>query len=188
MNLDKIIKERHSVRCFKKNKKIDYKKIIEVIEAGNHAPLAGNIYALKFILVQDKKKIKELSEAAQQDFFEDVDYAIVICSDKHDLDKSYYERGKIYSRQQAGASIQNMLLKITELGLATCWVGAFSEEMVSRILKIPEGVDIEAILPIGIEMGKAKQERKPDLDRVLNFDSWGNRFLKPKALIAGTKT
>jgi nitroreductase len=188
MDFDKILKERHSVRRFKQTKKVDYRKVIEIIEAGTFAPLAGNIYSLKYILVQDKEKIKALSIAAQQDFVEDVDYIIVLCSDKKALEKSYFERGAIYSRQQSGAIIENMLLKITELGLASCWIGAFSDETVKRILKIPGNIDIEAMLPIGIEFGKGKQQTKPSLDRVLVFDEWGNKFMKPRAIPGGTKT
>lgn len=188
MDFNKILKERHSVRNFKKTKKVDYRKIIEVIEAGTLAPLAGNIYSLKYILVQDKEKIKALSVAAQQDFIENVDYIIVLCSDKKELEKSYYERGLVYSRQQAGAAIENMLLKITELGLASCWIGAFSDEVVKRVLSIPDNINIEAMLPIGIELGKGKQQTKPSLDRILVFDSWSNKFMKPRAVIGGTKT
>ena len=188
MDFDKVIKERHSVRSFKKTKKVDYHKIVEIIEAGNSAPLAGNVYSLKFLLVQDKEKIKALSVAAQQDFIEEVDYLLVVCSDKRDLDRNYYERGAMYARQQAGAAIENMLLKITELGLGSCWVGAFSDDTVKRILVIPDNIDVEAILPIGIELGKKKQQPKPALERVLAFDEWGNRYMKPRSVVHGSRT
>src|SRR3989338_1399431 len=172
MELDKAIKERHSVRNFKRTK----------------APQAGNIETIKYIIVQDKEKITQLAEAAQQNFIEQVDFLIVICSDKSALERGYYDRAKMYSRQQAGASIQNMLLKITELGLATCWIGAFTDHIVKRILHIPDDVDIEAMLPIGYEMGKTKQSTKPNLDRVIYFDDWKNKFMKPKRVVQGFQT
>jgi nitroreductase len=186
MDLDKAIKERHSVRSFKKEKKPDYRKIIEIIEAATKAPLAGNIYGIKYILVSDKEKIQELAEASQQDFVGDVDFIIAVCSDKKDLIKNYNERGKIYARQQAGAAIQTMLLKITAMGLATCWIGAFSDETVKRILRITNDIDVEALLPIGYELGKGKQKRKPNLDDVVFFDFWKNRYMKPKRMPEST--
>jgi len=182
MDLDKVIKERHSVRNFKKGKKPDYKKIIEAIESATKAPLAGNIYGLKYILVSDKEKIKQLAQASQQDFVDDVDYIVVVCSDKKDLIRNYSERGRIYSRQQAGAAIENLMLKITELGLATCWIGAFSDEMVKRILSVTDDIDVEAMFPIGYELGKGKQKNKPNLDDVIFFDTWKNRYMKPKRM------
>lgn len=188
MDIDKAIKERHSVRSFKKEKKPDYNKIVEAVDAARKAPLAGNIEAVKYILVSDKDKIKELAIAAQQNFVGDVAYILVVYSDRKDLDKLYYERGKMYGHQQAGAAIENFMLKLTELGLATCWVGAFSEETVKRILGIPDNIAVEALLPIGYEMGKAKQKRKPNLDDVLFYDSWKNRFMKPRRMVLGSQT
>ena len=187
MEFDKVVNSRKSVRFFKKTKKVDYRKVIDVLESGLKVPLAGNIYSLRYILVSDKNVIKELADACQQDFIADVDYLIVVCSDKKSLEKSYYDRGIIYSRQQAGASIENMLLKIADLGLASCWVGAFSDLIVKRILKIPENIDVEAILPIGYESGKTKKLMKPELDNVLFFDSWSNKYMRPRNMPESTK-
>jgi len=177
MELDKAIKERHSARRFK-SRKPDWRKIIEAIEAGTKAPLAGNIPTLKFILVSDKEKIAELAEAATQDFVATAHYVVIVCSDKTQCVRSYDERGEIYSRQQAGAAIENFLLKITELGLSTCWTGAFSDKTVKRILQIPEDIDVEALFPIGYEMEKTKQRTKPNLDSCLFFDVWKNKYMK----------
>lgn len=187
MDLDKAIKERHSVTNFKTTKKPDYKQIISIIEAATKAPLAGNIFTIKYVLVQDKEKIKALAVATQQDFVGKVDYILVVCSDQHELEKMYYERAIPYSRQQAGAAIENIFLKTTELGLATCWVGAFSEETVKRLLKIPDNIIIEALMPIGYELGKTKQKAKPDLDRVLFFEEWKNKVMKPKYLATNSE-
>ena len=183
MDLDKAIEKRRSVRRFS-SKKVKWQEIIEAIDAANQAPLAGNIYSLRFILVDDKEKIRELSRASQQDFFEQVDYIVVVCSDKTQIIKSYDERGEIYARQQAGAAIENFLLKIVDLGLASCWVGAFVDEEVKRVLEIPqkdyENINVEALLPVAYEMSGAKSsKRKMSLDSCLWFNKWKNKFMRP---------
>ncbi len=180
MDLDKAIKERHSVRRFK-TKKPDYVKILEAIEAANKAPLAGNIPTIKFLLVSDKEKIQQLAEAAAQDFVATVHYIVVVCSNSTNCTRTYEERGDLYSTQQAGASIENFLLKITDLKLATCWVGAFSEKMVKRILQIPNQIRVEGIFPIGYEMGETKQRVKLPIDSIIYFDFWDNEYMKPMA-------
>jgi nitroreductase len=179
MDLDKVIKSRHSVRSFKSSKKPSYKDILEIVNAGRYAPLAGNMPCLKYIVVQDSKKIIELSEAAQQPFFAEVSFAIVVCSDKKLLQRSFYDFAEIYSRQQAGATIENMLLKVTEMGLASCWVGAFDANHIRRILKIPDDVHVEAILPIGYEQGKSKRREKLDINSLVFFDNYGNKWMTP---------
>ncbi len=179
MELDQTIKERHSARSFS-SKKPNWRYIIEAIDAAHHAPTAGNIFTVRYILVTDKEKIKKLAKASNQLFFENVHYVVVVCSKDELAKKSYDERADRYCRQQSGAAIQNFLLKITDLGYATCWIGAFADEMVKQILTIPEDIKVEAILPIGYEFSrKIKKRRLSDLDTVLFFNKYGVSEMKP---------
>lgn len=175
-----MLEKRRSIRSYS-IKKVAFKDIIAVCEAALSAPVAGNIYTIKLILVSDKKKKQELAEAAiDQEFIAEAHYVIAVCSDISQLLRSYSERGKTYARQQAGAAIENMLLKATSLGLACCWVGAFDENAVKRILGVPEEIQVEALLPIAYARGKAKEKVRPDLKRVLNFERWGIKTTKPR--------
>lgn len=174
MSIDNLIKSRSSVKKFSK-KKPDWRKIIEAIDMARYAPMAGNFFSLKFILVSDKEKIQKLSEASQQEFVADAQFVVVVCSALSRTLNAYEERGENYLKQQAGAGIQNFLLKLEELGLATCWVGHFVDEQIKNILKIPKDVNVEAFFPIGHEskIAKTKQKRKIELDRILYFEEYG---------------
>ncbi len=179
MDIDKAIKERHSVRSYK-SKAPDWRDIIKAIDSARLAPLAGNIPTLKFILVAEKDKIQQIADACQQDFVGTAKYLVVVCTDANQTARSYDNRGNRYCSQQAGAAIENFLLKLTDLGLAACWVGAFLEQQVKRILQIPEDIIVEGLFPIGYEMPpKAKQKPKPRLDEILYFDKWKNKYMKP---------
>lgn len=179
MELDKAIKERHSVRRFS-NKKVDWRDIIRCIDRARLAPLAGNIPTLKFMLISDKEKIQKLADASQQAFVAKASHIVLVCSDSTQLTRSYGKEGERYIAQQAGAAIQNFLLKIQEEGLATCWIGAFSEEIIKTLVQIPEKIHIEAFFPIGYEMPpKSEQRVKPPLDTIMYFETWGNRHMSP---------
>jgi nitroreductase len=178
MELDKAILQRHSVRKFTK-KKPDWRSIVEAINLARLAPLAGNIASLKFIIVSDEKKIKALAEAANQDFVKQASYVVVVCSNNENTVLAYGERGRRYVRLQAGAAIENFLLKLEEEGLSTCWVGAFYDEEVRGILRIPENIDIEGIFPIGYAGEKTKQKPKPELSGMMFFETWGNKYMVP---------
>lgn len=182
MEFDDVVDERHSSRRFKTTQKPDYKDVIEAIHSAMYIPLAGNLPALKYILVSDKDKITELALAADQEFVNDVHFVIVVCSDKKFLVRNYQKRGERYSRQQAGAAVEQILLKLTDIGLNSCWVGAFSDVTIRNLLKIPTEIDVEALIPVGFEMGLQEGEgrNKPQLDRCLFFDTYKNRFMKPK--------
>jgi nitroreductase len=178
MELDKAIKERRSVRKYK-DKKPDWRKILESIDMARYAAMAGNSYTLKFILVDDSEKISKIAEAAQQDFIKKAKYVVVACSNPSRPVNEYGEAGHIWVRQQAGAAIQNFLLKLIEEGLSTCWVGYFYEDKIKKELKIPEGVQVEAVFPIGYEFEKPKTRKlKIELDRILYFNKYGDVKMK----------
>ena len=177
MNLDKAIHSRKSTKKFK-NKKPDWRDVLECIDAMRYTPMAGNNFSLKFILVDDKEKIQKISECAQQPFIAETDYVLVVYSNPSRTLNSFGEKGKIYSRQQAGAAIQNFLLKIEEKSLATCWVGHFVEEQIKDELKIPKTSNIEALFPIGYEFKRKKKERKIELDTVLSFNDSKTKTMK----------
>ena len=175
MELTKAIQSRHSTRKFK-DKKPNWREIIECIDAMRYSPTAGNNSTLKIILVDDKNKIEKIADACQQDFVGKVDYVVVVCSKKELLVNAYEKKGEKFNNQQTGAAIENFLLKIEEKKLATCWIGYFVESQVKQILKIPANVEVEAILPIGYEKEKSYTKRiKIDLDNILYFNDFGNK-------------
>ncbi|MBU3907064.1 MAG: nitroreductase family protein [Nanoarchaeota archaeon] len=179
MELSKAIKQRRSVRKFK-DKKPDWRKIIEAIDAMKYAPTAGNNLTLKVILVDDKEKIQKIADACQQDFVGHAGYVVVVCSDPSRLTNSYKEQGKIYNKQQIGAAIENLLLALEDAGLSTCWVGDFVEESIKRELGIPKNINVEAIFPVGYELGKITTRRiKPDVESFLYFNKWEEKHMKP---------
>ncbi len=177
MDLDKAIKERHSTRKFK-SKSPSWKKIIECMDAMRYAPSAGNNFTLKLILVDDSDKIGKIAEACQQSFVGTAKYIVIACSNPSLPKNAYGKKSEIYVRQQAGAAIQNFLLKIQEAELSTCWVGSFVEEQIKRELKIPENIQVEAVFPIGYELIKPGKKIKINLDTILYFNKYGNRKMK----------
>jgi nitroreductase len=177
MDLDRAIQSRKSVRKFN-SKKPDWRDIIECIDVARYAPMAGNNYTLKFIMVDDPDIIQKLADAANQPFIAQAHYVVVVCTNPSRTVNAYGERGKRYCRQQAGAAIQNFLLKIQEKGLATCWVGAFVDNLVKRAVNIPEDINVEAIFPIGYEYSKTRPRLKIEIDRILYFNEYKNKKMK----------
>ena len=179
MDFDKVLKERKSVRRFS-SKKVPFSDVVDICEAARYAPMAGNIYTVRLIVVSEEKTKQELVEAAiGQNFISDASYIIVVCSDMKQIKRSYGSRAEMYAKQQAGAAIENMLLKTVDLKLASCWIGAFDENAVKRILKIPDEIEVEALLPVAKEFGENRKSKKPNLDLITYFEKWKQRTQKP---------
>lgn len=164
-----IIKERRSIRNFLQ-KDIPNEMITKLIEALIWAPSAGNLQARKFFFVRDPKIKKELAIAAlNQTFIAEAPLVIVGCTDNR-IGSRYGERGiYLYAIQDVSCSLMNMMLVATEIGLGTVWCGAFRENDVSRILKLPHNLRPVAIVPVGYPAMVPKAPSRVSQDEAVTF-------------------
>lgn len=177
MEFDRCLKSRRSVRKFK-DKKLSKASLGAILDAVRYAPSAGNLQNWKLIVVEDKEKKEKISKVClSQKWMSMAGALVVVCSDDSDVKNVYGERSEFYCRQNCSAAIQNMLLKACSIGIGSCWIGAFDDEKVKDILKIPEKINVEAILCFGYADEKPKMPKRVDLNDIVNFEEWGN-FLK----------
>jgi nitroreductase len=177
MDFNDLIKKRASVRSYSSNK-IKIEDILELIDTANLSPTPGNLGILRYIIIEDPDKIYQISEACQQRFIANAPFIIIVCSDSKECNIMYDTRAKKYVSQHAGAAIQTLLLKITDMDLASCWIGAFSESTIKDLLAIPDNIEIEAIIPVAYEskVSHTKQKRKPSLEKRVYFEKWKNKY------------
>lgn len=181
MQLQKAIKKRRSIHSFKK-KKVDWRDILDCLEATKLAPMAGGYYSLKFLIIEEQGAKEQIAKLCDQDFMAEAPYIILFVSDPSVTKQVYPERGDMYIRQQAGAAIQNFMLSLTERDLSTCWVGHFNQDKINQLFGIKG--DIEAILPIGYakDVPKTRQIMASLYNRI-SFHTWGNkRITEPKPI------
>jgi len=166
-----IFKLRRSIRSFT-SKSISEEQIEKIIDAARWAPSAGNIQPWEFIIIRRPEIKREIAKAAlNQIFIEDAPVVIVVCADEVRSGRIYGSRGaNLYCIQDTAAAIENMLLAICALDLGACWVGAFDEDEVRRILKIPRGLRPVAIIPIGYPAEKPAPPRKRELKEIIHYE------------------
>jgi nitroreductase len=145
-----IIQKRRSVRSFTSDP-ISPEHIEQMQEALRWAPSAGNRQPWHFYFVFAKETRKGLAAAAfNQDFISQAPLAVVVCALPGKSASRYGKRGQeLYVYQDTAAAVQNLLLLATSLGYGTCWVGAFDENRVKLVLRLPEEIRPVAIIPIG---------------------------------------
>lgn len=173
MDVEECIKTRRSVRKYK-DKPVDWDSIVRILDAGKFAPSAGNIQNWKFIVARKDDVRKKLAEAAfDQDWMEEAPVHIVVVGEPEKAERFYGSRGeRLYTIQSCAAAVENMLLMANELGLGSCWVGAFDESKVKRALNMPEGVIPQAIITIGYGNEKPEMPGRVELEHTIYFDRW----------------
>lgn len=93
---------------------------------------------------------EKLSKAALfQPMIKIAPVSIVISAVYARITDKYGNRGLRYTHMEAGHAAQNICLLGVELGIGTCTVGAFDDDEVKRVLKLPSNEEPVYILPLG---------------------------------------
>ena len=172
MDLKDTIQKRHSIRNFS-DKEVSLNLIHEMIKFANLAPSAGNLQARDFIIVNDIELKKRLSAAAlDQEFIVEAPVNIVVCANLNRI-SPYGMRGReLYCIQDSAASVEHILLLAVDNKLGACWVSAFDEIEVSKILNLPSYIRPVAIIPIGHPIGKAEPTSRIDTKALTHYNGW----------------
>ena len=173
LDVFEAIKKRRSVRAYA-DEKVSEEDIERLIEAARWAPSAGNIQPWEFVVVKDVETKRKLSEAAlNQTFIQKAPVVIVVCADLNRSSRGYGSRGKhLYSLQDTAAATENILLAAQELGLATCWVGAFREKEVAKAVKAPRNLKPVAIVPVGHPAERPVAPPKRSVNEIVHYETF----------------
>ena len=171
MEIDKAIKERRTIRHFKK-KSVSWEKINEITESMIYAPSAGNLQNWKLIVVKNKGQLNKI--CYNQDAVVNCDFLVVVCSDNEELKRIYKDKSEFYAIQNNAAGIQNMLLKSHSLKVGSCWIGVYDELKLKALLKIPDEIDVHAVIAFGYPDEKPEIPLRADLRSIISFEEYGN--------------
>eukprot|EP00828_Plagiopyla_frontata_P018535 TRINITY_DN2376_c0_g1_i3.p4 TRINITY_DN2376_c0_g1~~TRINITY_DN2376_c0_g1_i3.p4 ORF type:complete len:106 (-),score=20.21 TRINITY_DN2376_c0_g1_i3:65-382(-) len=81
---------------------------------------------------------------------------------------SRYKKGELFAVQDATIACTYAQLAAESEGLASCWVGAFSADKITNILKLDKDCQPVAVLPVGIKNGKPWDFKKKSIQELVN--------------------
>jgi len=173
LDVFEAIKGRRSVRAYTREE-VPEEEVKKLIEAARWAPSAGNIQPWKFILIRKTETKRRLSDAAlHQTFIEEAPVVIVVCADVARSSWGYGGRGaNLYCLQDTAAATENILLAAQASGLATCWIGAFHEDEVARVVNTPKNVRPVAIVPVGHPAEKPRAPPKRSMREIVHYETF----------------
>jgi nitroreductase len=180
MEFESVIKSRESIRSYS-DKSVEDEKINFVLECTRLSPSWTNKQCWHFIVVKDKKIIKELSKNSVINLWlKDAPVIIVACGDP----KRSGSRNNIdYFIVDVSIALENLVLAATDKGLGTCWIGGFNEKKVKDILEIPENIKVVALTPLGYPAEKKRligklakvvtqSKKRKSLDKIVHINNW----------------
>ncbi|VVB66664.1 malonic semialdehyde reductase RutE [Candidatus Gugararchaeum adminiculabundum] len=169
MEFSEVVEGRFACREFDPKKEVEEKKLQKLLETVNLAPSAGNLQSYLIYVVREKAKREELAIAChEQDQVAQAPIVLVFVADKRQGGKKYGRRGEeFYCVQDATIATAYAQLAATDLGLATCWIGAFDPAQVAKIIKAKEWEMIVAVIPLGYANQNPEEKERKELHELV---------------------
>lgn len=179
MDVLDAIRNRRSIHHFIQDELSD-EEVNILLEAARWAPTAGNLQPWRFVVVRQAKTIEALICTAYPgyslNFLKKASVILIVCADESVYRKRsemYQEKGlNLFCLQDTAAAIENLLLAAVTLGLGACWVGAYHEELVKEILKLPKEVRPVALVPVGRMKSNPKVPPKRALKELIHYETY----------------
>jgi nitroreductase len=169
MDVMEAIKKRSSIRAYK-DKPVPEEILLNVLEAARLAPSGCNSQAWKFIVVRDDKLKQALGRATGGQ--PHVHTAPIIIAAVATEPESIMPCGILAYPVDLAIAIDHMTLLAVDLGLGTCWIGAFSQDEVKNILGVPERLKIVSLITLGYPNETGRPKMRKTLEEIICYDKY----------------
>jgi nitroreductase len=73
-------------------------------------------------------------------------------------------------------AVDHMTLQAVEEGLGTCWIGAFDQAEVKRLLGIPERIQIVSLLTLGYPAITPTPSPRKKSEEIVMHEKWSQAY------------
>jgi nitroreductase len=162
MEVFDTIMDRRSIRTYKRER-IPKDKLEKLLETARFAPSAANRQNWKFIIVENEQIKNQLVSACNNQAF--VGTASHVIAGIGDPTQKWHQ-------VDLAIALEHIVLEAVELGLGTCWIGAFNEEDVKKILKIPQDRKVVALLTVGVPAESPAARLRKALEEIVAYNEY----------------
>lgn len=169
MNFQELVQKRYSVRSYQ-SKEVPAEVLHSVLEAGRLAPTAANRQAFRIVVLRTENAKDKLLEIYKSEWFVQPPLVLGVVS----LPGENWIRrdGKNYADVDAAIVMDHLILAAADLGLGTCWIGAFDPEKARSLLSLPEGSEPIAFTPLGYPADEASVKKRKTAEELVIHDPW----------------
>jgi nitroreductase len=181
MEFSDLVRARRAVRRFDP-KPVEDDKIAYILECARLAPSWANTQCWRFVVVRDREVLDRLKSAwvVFNRWMASAPAVIVACADTSESGRHH---GVDYWAVDAAIATEHLMLAAVDVGLGSCWIGVFDEDIVRDVLAIPPHVKVITAAPLGYPAsGKglagrlinlaAQGDRRKPLEEIAHFDRW----------------
>lgn len=175
MELFEAISSRYSYRGDFLPTKVPREDLEKIMIAGLQAPSGCNKQTTSLIAVDDRAVLDRINILLEHKC-DTAPAAICVLTEK-----IIAYRDRTYYLQDYSAAIENMLLAVTAMGYATCWLEGYITDAdkigrrIADLLGVPSHIDLVCYLPIGIPAADGPRALKRPFGERMQFNGYAIR-------------
>ncbi len=169
MEYQKLVSARYSVRAYQSDPVPD--DVLErILEAGRLAPTAANRQAFRILVIHTAGRESELGRVYPQEWFVQPPLGMGVVA----LPGENWVRsdGRNYCDVDAAIVMDHLILAAAELGLGTCWIGAFDPAAAREVLGLPDDVEPIVFTPLGYAADEPRAKKRKPLAELVRYERW----------------
>jgi len=174
VDFSEVIRTRRSVRTFKGDP-VPEDVVNRILEAARIAPSGSNRQPWRFILVTDEAlRQKMISACNNQEFVAQAPVIVVACGKKLSINRGGYMK-EMSMLLDVAIAFTHLVLAARAEGLGTCWIGAFSNNEIKKLLQILGTYEVVAATPLGYpehENAFSQTTNRKTLDEIVSTNKF----------------
>jgi nitroreductase len=172
-----IIQERGSIRQYRETP-IPSDVLQKILEAARLAQSAANRQPWQFIVVTDKELLEKLIDTAHwpdRPPQSSVSTAplVIICLADPELSRPVGPFDGFLI--DLAIAIENMALTAWDLGIGSCWIGAFQEDKVKALLHVPDNLRVVSLLTLGYADEQPRPKNRKTLNEIIHYQHYSQK-------------
>ena len=162
-----VINERYSVRGYL-DKEVEQEKLEYVLKAATIAPTGVNKQPFKVYVIDAKKYKEELSKIYKASWFVEAPYVLAVVALRNEAWVRPWDSKNI-ADIDATIVMDHMILAATDVGLGTCYIGAFKKNYAHQFLELDETEEAVLFTPIGYPNAEPRETPRKELDEFVVY-------------------
>ena len=162
-----VITERYSVRGYL-DKEVEKEKLEYVLKAATIAPTGVNAQPFKVFVIDTKKYKEALSKIYDAKWFVEAPYVLCVVAL---IDQAWTRPWDKKNIADIDATIvmDHMILAAQDVGLGTCYIGAFKKQEAHRFLNLDENEEAVLFTPLGYPNAEPRETPRKELDEFVVY-------------------
>ena len=167
MEVIDVITKRYSVRGYL-DKEVEKEKLDYVLKAATIAPTGVNAQPFKVYVIDTKKYKDELSKIYGAKWFVEAPLVLAVVGIKNKAWTRPWDQKNI-ADIDATIVMDHMILAAADVGLGTCYIGAFKKYEAHKFLELDENEEVVLFTPLGYGNAEPRDTPRMELDEFVVY-------------------